>query len=203
LLIVFLLQLQLGVALDPFAGSVLHNFPQTHVAFADLGYPPVVLTQVVAHLDLVEQLVDPHQRHPLAAAVEAAHHGHGVQRKSLERLLAPIELGRDQRVARALDAGLAPQRLRQAFVAERISRRGLGVVLRHVFLGLGQGRDLGHHLVPLLGHPLPQVLLRRLAAAQQGGHATSQDPPSSARHHFLAPGLAAAFCCAVISSGSR
>jgi hypothetical protein len=74
----------------------LHDLAVGHIGFGDLSDLPVVLAEVVARLDLIEQVVDLQQRVRAAAADDAAHHGHAVDRIRLERLLAPVDLGRQQ-----------------------------------------------------------------------------------------------------------
>src|SRR5678815_2506075 len=91
-----LLKLEGAVALDPFARRVLNDLAVGHVGFGDLSDLPVVLAEVIARLDLIEQVVDLQQRVRAPTSDDAAHHGHAVDRIRLERLLAPVDLGRQE-----------------------------------------------------------------------------------------------------------
>lgn len=76
------------------------QFPQNDLRFRHLHHPTIVLPQVVTGLDLVKQVVHPYQRHRLPCALQAANHGHGVQRIRFQSSLRRLSSG-------AINAALA------------------------------------------------------------------------------------------------
>src|SRR6185369_6444213 len=169
-------ELERTCSLRPVAGSVLHQFLEPNIAVPDTDDDAEVLPHVVSDLDLIDVLVGrSDQRVRALAPLQRSDHLQRLQRIGFERLLAPVQIGRE------LAASL--NRLDLARL-ERIGQVECVVRERLVGPDLRQWIELALDPFALILHPGAQVLMAFAAAGgdEDGGDATS----GQSRFHFLA-----------------
>src|SRR5664279_4471490 len=159
-----LLKLEGAVALDPLARRVLDDLAVGHVGFGNVRDLSVVLAEVVARLDLIEQVVDLQERIRPAVANDASDHRHAVHRIGLERLLAPVDLGGQEGIRLPC---LLLERDGELLRAEWLDRTQGGVRMRVELLRRRQRLDARLDLALLLFHPLLQLVLVAAAGGKK------------------------------------
>src|SRR6218665_2853698 len=194
-----LLQIERCHAFYPISGCILCYLAQLNRVFGDLDDFPIVLPKIIAHMNLINQILNPQQGGRSSRFVQAANHGHGVQRKCLQRLFAPRQLGGQQRCIFRRMCGVAVRTPCQFPWVERIHDPVLGIKLGNELFRLAQRCDTGAGVGALLDDPLAQFILAAGRTSRQHHRQRQQQRNAKILHHFAPP----AFFCAWTSSGSR